>query len=163
MVVTLKVLFDIINELKLTRVDISSSWRSGIGSSAHREGRALDITHVDTETQHANARDNLPGSNDADTTDTPTTTEPALIEKLRVALYNHTDVEQLFDPWYGAIDRKTGFENSYASHQTVPTSAGLLESDAAFKKRKTDTERANDHFKTFADHRNHLHFHIKLD
>lgn len=158
-----KVLFDVIKELKLTKVDISSSWRPGIGSSAHREGRALDITHVDTATQHADARDNFPGSQVADTNDTPTTTEPALIEKLRLALYNHGEVEQLFDPWYGAFDRKTGFEVSYASHQAVPTSAGLLESEAAFKKHKADKVRANDHFKTFAAHRNHLHFHIKLD
>lgn len=147
----------------LNNFRISSSWRPGIGSSAHREGRALDITHVETVAQSANARDSLPGSQNADTTDTPTTTEPALIEKLRLALYNHTDVEQLFDPWFGAFDRKTGFEVSYASHQTVPTSAGLLESEAAFKTRKADKERANNHFKTFAAHRNHLHFHIKLD
>ncbi|MBU1424476.1 MAG: hypothetical protein KKH12_10475 [Gammaproteobacteria bacterium] len=158
-----KVLFEVIKELNLTKVDISSSWRPGIGSSAHREGRALDITHVDTATQHADARDNLPGTTTADTHDTPTTTEPALIEKLRLALYNHTKVEQLFDPWNGMFDRNTGNEVSYASQRPVPTSAGLLESDAAFKKRKADIERANSHAKTFAAHRNHLHFHVKLD
>ena len=61
------------------------------------------------------------------------------------------------------FDKNIGNEVSYASQRPVPTSAGLLESEAAFKKRKEDMERANTHASTFAAHRNHLHFHVKLD
>ncbi len=128
-----KVLFDIIKTLNLTKVDISSSWRPGKGSSAHREGRALDITHIEAGRQRADARDNLPGTATVDNTDTPSTTEPELIKKLRLALHDHPDVEAIFEPWYGMFSPHGSFEDSYASVRPVPTSPNLLESQAAFK------------------------------
>lgn len=158
-----KVLFDIIKTLNLTRVDISSSWRPGIGSSAHREGRALDITHIEAgRSQRADARDNLPGTQTVDTTDTPSTTEPELIKKLRLALHDHPDVEAIFDPWYGMFSPHGSFEESYASARPVPTSPTLFESPAVFEKRKKEMERANSHVRLYVDHRHHLHFHVKL-
>ena len=60
-----KVLFDVIEELNLTYVHISSSWRPGIGSSAHREGRALDITQVKTASTQTDVKDFLPGRESA--------------------------------------------------------------------------------------------------
>ena len=157
-----KVLFAVIKELEITYVRISSSWRPGIGSLAHREGRALDITQVKTKAQHLIAKDYLPDGRTVDTTDTPTTSEPELMEKVWRALYNHTEVETIINPWHGMFERGSR-EDSYATQRDVPTSARLIESDAAFKKRKEDMVLANRHAPIFEKHRNHLHFHVKLD
>jgi hypothetical protein len=163
-----KVLFEVIEKLELTKVEISSSWRPGKGSSAHREGRGLDITSVDT----VEARDNLPGTHDKDDKDTPTTTEPELIKKLREALYNHPEVIELFDPWYGMFPRekneKGTFKASYVLQNVTKPKPG--ESDDAFQKRKAAADKADKESGvashesgTFAEHRNHLHFDISLD
>ena len=119
------------------------------------------------------AKDFLPDGRTIDKTDTPTSSEPELMEKVRLALYNHSEVEQIFTPWHGMFGRgKTegsSFKKSYVL-QEVPTTANRGESEAAFKARKASIEKANKdagvqsgESKTFKDHRNHLHFHIKLD
>lgn len=168
-----KVLFEIIKDMNLTYVQISSSWRPGVGSSAHREGRALDITHVDTATQQMVAQDFLPGSTTYDTTDSPTTTEPALMEKIRLALYNHDEVEQIFTPWHGMSNHRATAEGSFQKSyvlQEVPTKANSGESVEVFNASKAAVEKANvesgvsSHDSAiYAQHRTHFHYHVKLD
>ena len=167
-----KVLFDVIKDLKLTYVHISSSWRPGIGSSAHREGRALDITRVETGSTKAIAKDFLPGGKQVDYTDEPTGTESDLMEKARLALYSHSEVEQIFTPWHGMFGRgktkEASFKQSLVLQPAPKRKSG--ESEADFKARKAAIEKENKAATvnaresiTFKAHRDHLHFHIKLD
>ena len=72
-----KVLFDVIKELKLNYVHISSSWRPGIGSSAHREGRALDIHAWKLKPQKSLPETSYPAANKL-------TTRVGLLEKNRI-------------------------------------------------------------------------------
>lgn len=168
-----KVLFDVVKELNLTYVHISSSWRPGVGSSAHREGRALDITQVKAGSQKLTVKDYVPGTSMIDNKDGPSTTEPGLMEKVRLALYKHTEVEQIFTPWHGMFGRgataQSSFKKSYVL-QPVPTTPRPGESEASFKVRRDGVIKANKDSSvqsgesgTFKAHRNHLHFHVKLD
>ena len=95
------------------------------------------------------------------------------MEKLRKALYAHAEVEQIFTPWRGMFVRAkseaSSFKSSYVL-QPVPAKANAGESEAAFKARKAAVVKANKdsgvqggESATFKAHRNHLHFHIKLD
>lgn len=168
-----KVLFDIIKEHKLTHVRISSSWRPGIGSSAHREGRALDITLLKVAGQQVQVKDFKPGTQVVDTTDTPSGAAPDLVEKIRKSLYDNPGVEQIFTPWHGMFRRGTSMQSSFKSSyvfKPVPPGPNPGETQEAFKARREAAIEANKNSGVtqgesgvFNKHRNHLHFHIKLD
>lgn len=134
-----KVLFDVIRSLNLTYVQISSSWRPHQGSPAHREGRALDITVVRTDSSNVLVKDFLPHTQTVDKTDTPSGKEPDLITQVRKALYEHPDVEQIFDPWHMMNARGSTFDKSFIDNVVHKNGDNAC------------------------IHRNHLHFHIKLE
>ena len=94
------------------------------------------------------------------------------MEKVRLALFNHSDVEQIFTPWHGMFGRgktkESSFKNSYVLQPAPKPKSG--ESKADFKERKAEIGAENKaanvssgESTTFKAHRNHLHFHIKLD
>ena len=84
-------------------------------------------------------KDFLPHTQTVDKTDTPSGKEPDLITQVRKALYEHPDVEQIFDPWHMMNARGSTFDKSFIDNVVHKNGDNAC------------------------IHRNHLHFHIKLD